>query len=86
MLQTLMDGIRGVGRLFSAERRRESDGAKPSRRGASRGYRAALSGVCKLLLVALTLNALPVRAQTTAIVASGLWNEVIYTATTACNL
>ena len=52
-------------------------GGEPSRRGASRGYRAALSVVCRLLLVALTLNAFAVRAQTAAIVASGLWNVVI---------
>ena len=36
-----------------------------------------LSVACKLLLVALALSAVGVRAQTTAIVLSGLWNAVI---------
>ncbi len=83
MLHMLVDGIRGAGRLFSDERRRDSDGGKPSPRGASRGYRAALSVACKLLVVAVALNAFAVRAQTTTIVASGVWNGVAFTP--SCN-
>jgi len=79
MLPILIDLIRGAGRRFSDARRRESDEGKFSRRGASRGYRAALSVVCRLLLVALMLNAFAVRAQTTEIVGSGIWNGVVVT-------
>src|SRR3990172_6598092 len=83
MLPMLIDAIRVAGRRFSEARGRESDGRRPSCRGASGRSRAAPSVVRKLLLVALTLNAFAAQAQTTAIVASGLWNGVTFTP--SCN-
>ena len=77
MLQMLIDGIRGLRRFFSDEQRRES-GGKFSRLNAPRRYRAALPVVCNLLLAVVMLNPLAARAQTTEIVASGLWNAVTY--------
>ena len=64
MLQMLMDGICRAGRHFFDARRQESDVGKSFRRCATRGYRAALAAVCRLLLVAVTLNPFMVHAQT----------------------
>ena len=77
MLKVLMDWIRIMCRFFSDERRRES-GGKFFRLNTTRGYRAALSVVCNLLLAVVMLNPFAASAQTTEIVASGLWNEVTY--------
>jgi len=63
MFQMLMNGIRGIGRLFSNEYRRYSDVKKPSSRDGSRGHCAVPPVLCKLLLVAVMLTALPVYAQ-----------------------
>ena len=74
MLQSLKGGIGAAFGLSPGARRPASGRAVPLREGASTRYRAALSVACKLLLVALMLNAFAVRAQVTEIVASGLWN------------
>ena len=74
MLPMLIDAIRVAGRRFSEARVRESDRGNLSRWDVLRGYRDALSIVCKVVLVAVTINAFSVRAETTEIVASGLWN------------